>query len=57
MRHGGQPFLDLVIEDSHSCYLGDRSHRRAWGYGCGECPACQLRAQGFAKFMSRRTTT
>jgi 7-cyano-7-deazaguanine synthase len=54
---GGQPFLDLVIEDSHSCYLGDRSHRHAWGYGCGECPACQLRAQGFAKFISRRTTT
>jgi 7-cyano-7-deazaguanine synthase len=57
MRHGGRPLLDLVIEDSHSCYLGDRSHRHAWGYGCGECPACQLRAQGFAKFMSRRTTT
>ena len=54
---GGKPFLDLVIEDSHSCYLGDRSQRHAWGYGCGDCPACQLRAQGFAKFMSRRTTT
>ena len=54
---GGKPFLDLVIEDSHSCYMGDRSHRHAWGYGCGDCPACQLRAQGFAKFMSRRKTT
>ncbi len=54
---GGKPFLDLVIEDSHSCYMGDRSHRHVWGYGCGECPACQLRAQGFAKFMSRRKTT
>jgi len=54
---GGKPFLDLVIEDSHSCYMGDRSHRYAWGYGCGDCPACQLRAQGFAKFMSRRKTT
>jgi 7-cyano-7-deazaguanine synthase len=54
---GGQPFLDLVIEDSHSCYLGDRTHRHDWGYGCGDCPACQLRAQGFAKFMSRRKTT
>jgi len=52
---GGQPFLDLVIEDSHSCYLGDRSQRHDWGYGCGSCPACRLRAQGFAKFMSRRT--
>jgi 7-cyano-7-deazaguanine synthase len=51
---GGKALLDIVIEDSHSCYLGDRVHRHDWGYGCGECPACQLRAQGFAKFMSRR---
>jgi 7-cyano-7-deazaguanine synthase len=48
---GGQPLLDLVIEATHSCYRGDRSHRHAWGYGCGECPACRLRADGFAKFM------
>ncbi len=53
---GGKPLLDLVIEDSHSCYLGERGTRHAWGYGCGECPACQLRAQGFAKFMSKRKT-
>ena len=52
---GGEAFLDLVIEDSHSCYLGDRGKRQDWGYGCGTCPACQLRAQGFAKFKSRRT--
>jgi len=51
---GGDAFLDLLIEDSHSCYLGDRSKRHDWGYGCGTCPACQLRAQGFAKFMNRR---
>src|SRR6187399_22319 len=51
---GGDAFLDLLIEESHSCYLGDRSKRHDWGYGCGTCPACQLRAQGFAKFMSRR---
>ena len=54
---GGKPLLDLVIEDSHSCYLGDRTHRHDWGYGCGGCPACRLRAQGFAKFMSERKTT
>ncbi len=53
---GGKPFLDLVIEDSHSCYLGNRTQRHDWGYGCGNCPACQLRAQGFAKFISRRKT-
>ena len=52
----GKAFLDLVIEDSHSCYLGDRTQRHDWGYGCGTCPACQLRAQGFAKFTSRRKT-
>ena len=48
---GGRPFLELVVEDTHSCYLGDREHRHDWGYGCGECPACELRAQGFRKFM------
>jgi 7-cyano-7-deazaguanine synthase len=51
---GGQGLLDLVIEDSHSCYLGDRTHRHAWGYGCGECPACRLRAQGYATYIERR---
>src|SRR5450631_3053721 len=54
---GGAALLALVVEDTHSCYLGDRTRRHDWGYGCGECPACKLRAQGFAKFMSRRKTT
>ena len=49
--------VDLIVEETVTCYEGDRSHRHAWGYGCGDCPACQLRAKGFAKFMSRRTTT
>ena len=51
---GGDAFLDLLIEDSHSCYLGDRGKRHDWGYGCGICPACQLRAQGFAKFKTSK---
>jgi 7-cyano-7-deazaguanine synthase len=51
---GGQPLVDLIIEQSHSCYLGDRTHRHAWGYGCAECPACQLRADGFRKFMASK---
>lgn len=51
---GGEALLDLIIEDSHSCYKGDRTHRHAWGYGCGECPACELRAQGFATFLARK---
>ena len=51
---GGQELLDLVIEETHSCYLGDRAQRHAWGYGCGECPACKLRAEGFARFTAMR---
>ena len=54
---GGRGFLDLVIEDSHSCYLGDRTHRHDWGYGCGDCPACRLRAQGFTTYLTRRNPT
>jgi 7-cyano-7-deazaguanine synthase len=48
---GGQALLDLVIEATHSCYLGDRNHRHDWGYGCGTCPACRLRAEGFDRFL------
>jgi len=51
---GGQQFLELVIEETHSCYRGDRSRRHDWGYGCGECPACRLRAEGFARFLAGR---
>jgi 7-cyano-7-deazaguanine synthase len=43
-------FLDVVIEESHTCYLGDRDHKHDWGYGCGECPACVLRAKGWAEY-------
>ena len=47
---GGQALVDLIIEHTHTCYLGDRTHRHAWGYGCGECPACELRARGYQRF-------
>ena len=50
-RLGGQPLVDLIVEHTHTCYLGDRSHRQDWGYGCGACPACDLRAKGFARFV------
>jgi 7-cyano-7-deazaguanine synthase len=46
--------LDEVIEDSHTCYNGDRSERHAWGYGCGKCPACTIRANGYDQFIARR---
>ena len=47
---GGTALNELVIEHTHTCYLGDRSQRHAWGYGCGSCPACALRARGFFEF-------
>jgi 7-cyano-7-deazaguanine synthase len=51
-RLGGQPLVDLIIEDTHTCYLGDRSHRHAWGHGCGTCPACELRARGWERYAA-----
>ena len=48
---GGQKLVDLIVEHTHTCYLGDRSHRQDWGYGCGACPACDLRAKGFTRFV------
>jgi 7-cyano-7-deazaguanine synthase len=49
---GGPGLVDLVVEHTHTCYLGDRSQRHAWGYGCGSCPACELRQRGFTRFIS-----
>lgn len=49
---GGKALVDLIIEHSHTCYLGDRTHRHAWGYGCGSCPACELRARGYERFSA-----
>ena len=48
---GGEALLDLVVEDGHSCYLGDRATRHVWGYGCGHCPACELRSHGYAAYL------
>jgi len=49
---GGDALVDLLVEETHTCYLGDRSRRHPWGYGCGTCPACRLRADGFAKWKA-----
>jgi 7-cyano-7-deazaguanine synthase len=51
---GGDDLVQLIIEHSHTCYEGDRTHRHAWGYGCGECPACELRAKGWDAWTGAR---
>jgi 7-cyano-7-deazaguanine synthase len=52
---GGERLVELVREATHSCYLGDRAHRHEWGYGCGACPACELRAVGWRRWREGRT--
>ncbi len=47
---GGNALVDLIVEETVTCYEGDRTHRHDWGYGCGACPACDLRANGHAKY-------
>lgn len=49
---GGRPLVDLIVEETHTCYLGTRGTRHDWGYGCGTCPACRLRADGFERFAA-----
>lgn len=49
---GGEALVELIVEQTHTCYLGDRSQRHAWGRGCGSCPACALRARGHAQFLA-----
>ena len=51
-RLGGAPLVDLVREGTHTCYAGDRSQLHDWGYGCGACPACELRANGYRAFRA-----
>jgi 7-cyano-7-deazaguanine synthase len=50
---GGDALVELIRDETHSCYLGDRDHRHEWGYGCGQCPACALRRAGWAAFAGR----
>lgn len=49
---GGKELVDVIVQDSHTCYLGDRGDLHEWGYGCGTCPACDLRAKGYRKFVA-----
>ena len=52
---GGNALVDLIREESHSCYVGNRGSRHDWGYGCGQCPACILRARGWSAFAEARS--
>jgi len=49
---GGEPLVRLIVEETHTCYLGERGRRFDWGYGCGECPACKLRAHGWENYRA-----
>ena len=49
---GGDALVNLIVEESHTCYLGQRGQRHAWGYGCGSCPACRLRASGYEAYAA-----
>ena len=49
---GGQALIDVVRTETHTCYAGDRSDAHAWGFGCGTCPACELRARGYERFVA-----
>ncbi len=49
---GGDALVEIIVEHTHSCYRGERAERHAWGYGCGGCPACELRAKGFAEWRA-----
>ncbi len=55
-RLGGDALITLILEETHTCYLGDRGHRHDWGYGCGTCPACELRAAGWQDWRRGRAS-
>ncbi len=56
-RLGGRSLIDLIVEATHTCYLGERGTRHPWGYGCGTCPACALRANGWQVYRNAKADT
>jgi len=53
-RLGGPRLVETIVKDSHTCYLGERGDLHDWGYGCGTCPACELRANGYRRFIAEQ---
>ena len=51
---GGQELVELIRTETHTCYLGERGVLHAWGHGCGTCPACELRARGYADYLAKK---
>ena len=49
---GGQALVELIQKDTHTCYKGDRSKQHDWGFGCGDCPACELRRKGYDAYKA-----
>ncbi len=49
---GGDRLVEILRRDTHSCYIGQRATLHDWGYGCGSCPACDLRRNGYEAFVS-----
>jgi 7-cyano-7-deazaguanine synthase len=49
---GGDPLVETIRVETHSCYLGDRTRLHDFGYGCGACPACELRANGWRRWRA-----
>ena len=49
---GGEALVEIVVTRTHTCYLGERQRRHDWGYGCGACPACELRARGWREWTA-----
>ncbi|GAB3647280.1 7-cyano-7-deazaguanine synthase QueC [Ramlibacter alkalitolerans] len=52
-RMGGEKLVDLIRHETHTCYIGERETLNDWGYGCGQCPACELRRKGYEQYMGR----
>lgn len=52
-RLGGDPLVEVVRQETHTCYLGERGELHDWGHGCGTCPACELRARGWRDWVDQ----
>ena len=52
---GGDALTHIICEETHTCYTGDRKTRHDWGYGCGSCPACELRGSGYRRWEARNS--